>query len=265
MIRRENGVLKQYVHLATGNYNPSTARIYCDLSLFTADPQIASDATRFFHHITGFAKNTPMQVLAMSPTQIKPKILKLIDGEIKKGSEGEIIAKMNSLVDGTVISALYKASKAGVKVSLIVRGICCLRPGIPGVSDNIRVISLVGKYLEHARLFYFKHAEPTIYFSSADWMPRNLSKRIELLTPVKDPEIANGMYQLLLLQLSDNVQARELGSDGEYTKVENDLPSTDSHKILEDHVSKLNDSVIHERHTTGKSLGKYQSLVKVSQ
>lgn len=243
VIKREKNRLKQYVHLATGNYNPSTARIYSDFSFFTANPMIAADATRFFHHISGFAKNTKLSILNMAPTQIKPSIIKMIEGEKEKGIEGEIIAKMNALVDPDVIEALYDAGKAGVKISLIIRGICCLRPGVPGISDNIRVISVVGKYLEHARIFYFKHAQPAIYFSSADWMPRNLVKRIELMTPVFDESIANLLHGILKLQLADNRQSRFLRPDGEYERVVNDLPPFDSQAAMEEYYRQLSKEV----------------------
>ncbi|WP_187647291.1 RNA degradosome polyphosphate kinase [Nitrosophilus labii] len=220
IIKKEGDRLKQYVHLATGNYNPSTARIYTDTSYFTSQKDITDDATRFFHYLTGFSKKGKLNTLYMSPTQIKPKLLSLIDNETKKGSEGRIIAKMNSLVDPEVIVALYKASRAGVKIDLIVRGICCLRPKVKDVSENIRVISIVGKYLEHARIFYFKHSNPQIFISSADWMPRNLERRIELMTPLFEKELSEKLFEILNLQINDNVLARELQENGEYKRIE---------------------------------------------
>ncbi len=229
----ESQGLRHFVHLATGNYNPATAKIYTDLSFFTSDKKIAEDATKFFHHITGFSKKTKLDKLQMSPTQIKPKVLSLIEDEMSKGKEGEIVAKVNSLVDVDVIAKLYKASKAGVKIKLIVRGVCSLKPGVEGLSDNIEVISIVGKYLEHSRIFYFKHATPKVYFSSADWMTRNLDRRIELFTPVEDRRIAKYLEYFLRLQLKDNVQARELRSDGEYYSVTNDDKKTNSQEIME--------------------------------
>ena len=182
--RTANGLI-QYAHLGTGNYNPSTAKIYTDFSYMTVKREITDDLTRFFHFLTGFSKKGKLNELYMSPTQIKPKILSLINNEARKAKEGHIIAKVNSLVDEDVIKALYKASQAGVKIELIVRGICCLRPKIEGVSENIKVISIVGKYLEHPRAFYFKNDTNQVYISSADWMPRNLVRRIELLTAIK--------------------------------------------------------------------------------
>jgi polyphosphate kinase len=250
VVKQTRDGIKQYAHLSTGNYNPATSRIYTDLSFFTADQKIAADLTKFFHHITGFSKKSELDILSMSPLQIKPKLLDLIAKETVRGKEGEIIAKMNSLVDDDVITALYKASQAGVKISLIIRGICCLRPGVKGVSDTIRVVSIVGKYLEHTRSFFFKHAEPQVYFSSADWMPRNLVKRIELLTPVFAQEIANSILEMMVMQLNDNVQARELQSDGTYIEVTNSLPPVDSQTMMEKAISKANQENIRQQKKT---------------
>lgn len=242
--RRVDGKLKQYGHVGTGNYNPSTATIYTDISYMTSNEAITYDLTRFFHFLTGFSKKGKLSELYMAPTQIKPKILSLIQNEMRMGSEGVIIAKMNALVDDDIIRALYKASQAGVKIQLIVRGICCLRPGVPGVSDNIRVISIIGKYLEHARIFYFKHSTPQTYIASADWMPRNLIRRIELLTPISGDEISAKLIQILQLQCSDNLLAHELQNDGSYRKpyIEGST-AIDSHKIVEDHTNKVYNSI----------------------
>ncbi|MCK4737854.1 MAG: polyphosphate kinase 1, partial [Sulfurimonas sp.] len=220
--RRKNGKLKQYAHLGTGNYNPATAKIYTDMSYLTSKDEITNDLTRFFHFLTGFSKKGKLDELYMSPSQIKPKILSLIQNETRKGTDGQIIAKVNSLVDEDVIRSLYKASQAGVKVDLIVRGICCLKTGIEGVSENIRVISILGKYLEHPRTFYFKNDEAQVYISSADWMPRNLVRRIELLTAIKDEKSKEKIIQILKLQCSDNALAHELQSDGSYVKIKKD-------------------------------------------
>jgi len=238
--RRKNGKLKQYAHLGTGNYNPSTAKIYTDMSYLTSKDVITNDMTRFFHFLTGFSKKGKLNELYMSPSQIKPKILSLIQNEMRKGPEGRIIAKLNSLVDEDVIKALYKASGAGVKIDLIVRGICCLKPGIKDVSENIRVISILGKYLEHARAFYFKNDESQVYISSADWMPRNLMRRIELLTAIKDKTSKDKIIQILNLQCADNSLAHELQSDGSYIKIKNESAKTiNNHKLLEDYVNKI--------------------------
>jgi len=238
--RRKNGKLKQYAHLGTGNYNPATAKIYTDLSYLTSKDEITNDLTRFFHFLTGFSKKGKLNELYMSPSQIKPKILSLIHNETSKGKNGEIIAKINSLVDEDVIRALYKASQAGVKINLIVRGICCLKPNIKGVSENIRVISILGKYLEHPRTFYFKNDSTQVYISSADWMPRNLVRRIELLTGIKEESLRAKVIQILRLQCSDNTLAHELQSDGSYIKVKRaENKSINNHKLLEDFVNRV--------------------------
>ena len=241
--RRVDGKLKQYGHLGTGNYNPSTATVYTDISYMTSNDAITHDMTRFFHFLTGFSKKGKLNELYMAPTQIKPKILSLIQNETRMGAEGIIIAKMNSLVDEDIIKALYKASIAGVKIQLIIRGICCLRPGVAGISENIRVISIIGKYLEHARIFYFKHSTPQTYISSADWMPRNLLRRIELLTPVGGEETSAKLLQILQLQISDNVLAHELQNDGTYVQLKHESSSIiNSHQIVETHTSKVYNS-----------------------
>ncbi|MFA5455611.1 MAG: RNA degradosome polyphosphate kinase [Sulfurimonas sp.] len=241
--RRKNGKLKQYAHLGTGNYNQSTAKIYTDMSYLTSKDEITTDMTRFFHFLTGFSKKGKLNELYMSPSQVKPKILSLIQNETRRKTEGRIIAKLNSLVDDDVIKALYKASQAGVKVDLIVRGICCLKPGIEGVSENIRVISILGKYLEHARAFYFKNDEAGVYISSADWMPRNLTRRIELLTTIKDQKAKEKIVQILKLQCADNSLAHELQSDGSYIKVKNDgTKAINNHALLEDYVNRVTKS-----------------------
>ncbi len=238
--RRKNGKLKQYAHLGTGNYNPATAKIYTDLSYLTSKDEITNDLTRFFHFLTGFSKKGKLNELYMSPSQIKPKLLSLIHNETRKAKEGQIIAKVNSLVDEDVIRALYKASQAGVKIELIVRGICCLKTNIEGVSENIRVISIIGKYLEHPRVFYFKNDATQVYISSADWMPRNLVRRIELLTAIKDEHAKKGIIQILKLQCSDNVLAHELQSNGSYIKLKTeDSKEINNHKLLEDFVNKV--------------------------
>jgi len=238
--RRKNGTLKQYAHLGTGNYNPATSKIYTDFSYMTSKDEITNDLTRFFHFLTGFSKKGKLDELYMSPSQIKPKVLSLIQNEARKGKDGQIIAKINSLVDEDVIRALYKASQAGVKIDLIVRGICCLKTGIEGVSENIRVISILGKYLEHPRVFYFKNDETQVYISSADWMPRNLVRRIELLTAIKDEKAKDKILQILKLQVSDNTLAHELLSDGSYIKVKNDgQKSVNNHRSLEDYVNRI--------------------------
>ncbi|MEA3228909.1 MAG: RNA degradosome polyphosphate kinase [Campylobacterota bacterium] len=238
--RRKNGKLKQYAHVGTGNYNPSTAKIYTDMSYMTSKDVVTNDLTRFFHFLTGFSKKGSLNELYMAPAQIKPKLISLVQHEMKQGSEGHIIAKINSLVDEDIIRALYKASQAGTKIELIVRGICALKPGLKGVSENIRVISILGKYLEHPRSFYFKNDESQVYISSADWMPRNLVRRIELLTAIKDDISKDKVIQILKLQCSDNSLAHELQSDGSYIKIKRDgSKSVNNHKMIEDFVNRV--------------------------
>ena len=248
VIRKVDNKLKFYIHLATGNYNGATAKIYSDVSFFTSRPEIATDATTFFHILTGFAKKQRLKYLSMSPTQIKPKILGLINDEIAHKEGGHIILKANSLVDQDVIKALYKASMAGVKIDLIIRGICCLKPGIKGISDNINVISIVGKYLEHARIYYFKHAKPNIFISSADLMPRNLERRIELMTPIENEKLAHTLKEILDLQIADNELSWQLKEDGEYIKKDRgDEKAINSHNILESYINKLYKSLYKDR------------------
>ncbi len=245
IIRQSNNGLKIYSHFATGNYNVSTAKIYTDVSYMTSREDLCEDATRFFHILTGFSKYKKLNRLSMSPTQIKQKLLYMIENERAKKEAGRIIAKMNSLVDSDVIRALYKASMAGVKIDLIVRGICCLRAGVEGVSENIKVHSIIGKYLEHARIFYFKHAEPNIYISSADWMPRNLERRIELMTPIYNKTLAHKLYEILQLQLHDTDLRWILLEDTSYKKIEpqKGQKPLNSQEFLENYINKLYKSI----------------------
>ena len=239
VIRQEGGKLKFYMHLSTGNYNGGSAKIYTDVSYFTSRAEFASDTTTFFHILSGFSKNRRLQTLSMSPMQIKERVLEMIKTETAHGEQGRIVAKMNALVDSDIVDALVKASSAGVKIDLIVRGICCVRPGVKGLSENIRVRSLIGKYLEHARIFYFRHADPQIYIASADWMPRNLERRLELMTPIIDKNLQERLLEFLHLQLSDNELAFELQNSGEYAKVrpkEGDA-RINSQEVLEEYVS----------------------------
>lgn len=216
--KTKNQNIKGYVHISSGNYNIQSAKIYTDISLLSSKDELVKDAIKFFHSLsTGLSNQTELQTIMMAPAQIKPQILSLIEGEKNKGSEGQIIMKMNALVDSEIIDALYEASNAGVRIYLIVRGICCLKPCVEGLSENIKVISIVGKYLEHARIYYFKHGG--IYFSSADMMSRNLERRVELLIPVQDYNLALRLLRILKLQLSDSDGAYELLESGEYCKV----------------------------------------------
>lgn len=222
VVRREGKVLQQYVHLATGNYNPTTSRIYTDMGIFTTDEAIAQDATNLFNSLTGFSEFSEYDCLMVAPLNLRKRIIRLIKRETahaKAGRPAKIIAKINSLTDVAVVRALYNASQAGVSIDLIVRGICTLRPGLADVSSNIRVRSIVGRFLEHSRIFYFgNNGKEETYLGSADWMYRNLSRRVELVFPVKEPRLSDHLKAVLDVYLDDNVNARELRADGTYLR-----------------------------------------------
>ncbi len=240
--KRKDKKLQGYVHLATGNYNPTTARIYTDVSYFTTKPEVNTDVTKFFHFLTGFADYSKLKTLTLSPKHIKPKLIEMIEHETSFKDKGHIILKANSLVDPEIIQALYRASIAGCKIELIIRGICALRPGIKDISENISVYSIIGKYLEHPRIYYFKHNKYQCYISSADLMPRNLIRRIEILTPIKEPKLAQKLKQILSLQLQDNQLRWKLKSSGEYKQIkQNDDKPINNHEILEEYITKLHD------------------------
>ena len=241
VIKRRGKKLQSYVHLATGNYNPGTAKIYSDMSYFTSKEAFSTDATHFFHFLTGFSRYTKLDTLFISPSQIKPKLLKLIEKEGKEGKEGHIILKANSLVDTDIIKALYKASREGCRVDLLIRGICCLKPGIPGISDNIIVSSIIGKYLEHPRVYFFKHDKVKCYISSADLMPRNLVRRVELMTPILERSLTQKIEHILMLQLADNQLRWQLQEDGNYIKVPLLGKAINNHTILEEYTNKIYD------------------------
>jgi len=230
VVRKEGEALRSYAHFGTGNYNPITSRFYSDLSLFTADAKLCQDAARLFNFMTGYAQPEKLEKLVMAPLHMRKKLLALFDAEIqnaKSGKPAAIWAKMNSLVDPEIIDRLYAASQAGVKIELIVRGICCLRPGVPGLSDNIKVRSIVGRFLEHARLLCAANGSPMpsadtrVYLSSADWMQRNLNGRVEVLVPIENPTVhAQVLNQVMWANLQDNKQAWELQADGTYARVQ---------------------------------------------
>jgi polyphosphate kinase len=223
ILRRETDKLKRYVHLSTGNYNSSTARYYTDLSLFTNNVSITEDIGTLFNALTSSAKMPKLATISAAPLYLRDDILNLIWNEIenaKQGRPASIFLKMNSLVDRELILALYEASSVGIKVDLVIRGICCLRPGIPGVSENIVVRSIIGRFLEHSRIFIFHNAgKPKVFLSSADCMPRNFFKRIEVMFPILDEKIQNKIFKIIEIILKDNVKARILGSDGIYRKL----------------------------------------------
>ena len=222
-VRRENDGVKAYCHLATGNYNPVTARLYTDLAVFTADPQINNDVTNLFHSLTGYAALPRFKKIAAAPLNLRETLTRLVNREIKNAKAGKtarIRLKMNSLVDPDMILLLYKASRAGVPIELNVRGICCLRPGVPGVSENITVDSIVGRFLEHSRVYYFENGgQPKVYLSSADWMPRNLNRRVEILFPVEDADNIQRIIGILDAIQRDNHNRRRLHSDGTYERI----------------------------------------------
>ncbi len=225
VIRREGEELKRYVHIASGNYNPTTSCVYTDLGLFTADETIGRDATELFNYLTGFSEQTDYRKLMVAPIDLRQKLNALFDREIehkRAGKPAHIIAKFNRLADLQIIEKLYEVSQAGVQVDLIVRGICILRPGVPGLSENIRVRSVVGRFLEHSRVFWFSNGgDDEVYIGSADWMSRNLKHRIEVVTPVTTPKLKRHLRDVLLdAYLSDNTKARELQPDGTYMPID---------------------------------------------
>jgi len=224
VVRRDADGLRRYVHLGTGNYNVVSSRIYTDLSYFTCDPVIGADVSDLFNALTGYSRKKSYERLLVAPTSLRRELIERIDREIHHHREhggGHLSFKMNALVDKTCIQALYRASQAGVKIDLQVRGICCLRPGVPGVSETITVRSVVGRFLEHARIYYFRNAgQHDVLLGSADLMPRNLDRRVEILFPVLHPQWRDIiMNEILAVGLQDNVQARQLLQDGTYERV----------------------------------------------
>jgi polyphosphate kinase len=223
VVRREQDRIARYVHLSTGNYNAFTAHLYTDIGVFTADEDIAADASDLLNYLTGYSHKTDYRCLLVAPVNLRAKMEAFIEREIdhaKAGRPAHLIFKMNALVDQRIIRALYRASQAGVKVQLLVRGICCLRPGLAGISENIEVTSIVGQFLEHSRVYYFRNGgDEQMYIGSADLMPRNIDHRVEVLFPVRDPKVVRHIAEDVLgTYLEDNVKARRMLSNGSYRR-----------------------------------------------
>jgi len=224
VVRRDDHALKRYIHIATGNYSPTTSSTYTDLGLLTVDEDIGADVTEFFNYLTGYSAQREYRQLLVAPVNLREKITAMIERETahaKAGRPSRIVAKLNRLADSYIIQSLYEASEAGVAIDLIVRGICMLRPGVAGLSENIRVRSIVGRFLEHSRVFYFANGgSEELYIGSADWMPRNLNRRVEVVVPIKDQSLKTYLKEdLLNAYLRDNLNARELRADGSYERV----------------------------------------------
>ncbi len=237
VVRREPDGIRRYVHLSTGNYNARTARVYTDVGLFTCNQAIGADVSDLFNMLTGFSRQRVYRKLIVAPHGMRQRFLQLVEREAEHATAGRparIIVKMNALVDAEMIEALYVASQAGVEIDLIVRGICCLRPQVEGLSDRIRVISIIGRFLEHSRIWYFANdSKPEYYIGSADWMPRNFDRRVECAVPVEDPQLHTRLMALLETCLADNRQAWELSPEGSYAqRIRNDTKEFASHKIL---------------------------------
>ncbi len=240
VVRREEGRIRRYVHVGTGNYNPKTARLYTDLGIFSCREELGADLSELFNYLTGYSRQQSYRKLLVAPVNLRDRMLSYIDREIqhqRTGGQGRIVAKMNALVDPRLIVALYEASQAGVQVDLIVRGICCLRPGLKEVSENIRVISIVGRFLEHARIFYFNNnGEAEVFIGSADWMPRNLDRRVEAVVIVEEPSLSQDLQEILGIMLADNHHAWDLQPDGKYVQrqPQADQPEQSSQDIFMD-------------------------------
>ncbi len=248
VVRRDPDRIRRYVHLGTGNYNEKTARIYSDIGLMSCDDGLGSDLSAVFNALSGWSSPSGWRKLLVGPTDLKPRILAFIQRETQKSTPdnpGRIRAKMNALIDKDVIKALYKASRAGVRVELNVRGICCLKPGIPGLSENIRVVSIIGRYLEHARIFWFDNGgRPQVYLGSADWMVRNLERRVEVVFPVEDKGLRGELDTILDAYFSDNVQARELQPDGSWVRLQpgDDAPFSSQARLYQRAVTRAREA-----------------------
>jgi polyphosphate kinase len=244
VVRDDPDGIRRYVHVGTGNYNATTAKLYDDLGLFTTDEDLGADLSHLFNYLTGYGRNVKYEKLLVAPYSLRHRIKDLILAEAGAAKSapgsGRVRMKLNSLVDPDMIEALYAASQSGVQIDCIVRGICCLRPGVPGMSENIRVRSIVGRYLEHSRIYEFANGagqgHAAFYIGSADLMPRNLDRRVEALTPVNDPDLQDRLREILAVDLADDVLAWTLGPDGTWRKVPtaDDGTSVDTHLKLQE-------------------------------
>jgi polyphosphate kinase len=247
VVRREGATIRRYCHLATGNYNAITAQLYTDLGLFTCDEELGADCTDLFNYLTGYSAKSDYRKLLVAPINLRQRLEALIRREIahaRNGSRARLIFKVNALVDPRIIRLLYEASQAGVEVELIARGICCLRPGVPGVSDNIRVTSIVGRFLEHSRVYYFLNGgEEEVYLGSADLMPRNINRRVETIFPLAKPALIRQIRdKVLAVYLQDNVKARLMQPDGTYLRrpaTANEPPKNAQAILLKSRCSKM--------------------------
>jgi len=269
VIRREKDGVRSYVHLSTGNYNPNTAKIYTDLAILTADPEINNDVSNLFHALTGYASIPKFSKISVAPIDLRQTLMKLIEKEIANAQAGKpasIKIKINSLVDADMILLLYKASMAGVKIDLNVRGICCLKPNLPGISENIRVVSIVGRFLEHSRIYYFENnGNPKIFLSSADLMPRNLNRRVEILFPIEDPDLKNKVIHILDVIFRDNHNARLLLPDGKYIRLtpKKNEPRFSSQRYFREEI--LKEFEEKERNKEEKRRSIFQPLTNIEQ
>lgn len=251
VVRREDGKIRRYVHFSTGNYNDVTAKFYTDIGFFTCDKELAEDATEFFNTLSGYSDPLDMYKLTVAPYGLRRKLIDLIDREIRFATEGKaarIVIKVNALVDPEMVSKLYEASQAGVQVSLVVRGVCCLIPGLPELSEHIEVISIVGTYLEHSRIAYFENdGQPEVFITSADLMERNLDRRVELLIPVTDAQIKQRIIDILAIYLRDNVKARMMQPDGGYAYRVGGEEKINSQQLLSSLAKKYNQSQLEQQ------------------
>ncbi|XJS10230.1 RNA degradosome polyphosphate kinase [Aerococcaceae bacterium WGS1372] len=266
VVRKDGNEVKRYVHLGTGNYNDKTAKIYTDMGIFTSNNEIGQDASNFFNYLSGYSERPVYKHLHVSPFAIRDSLIDYINDEIrfqKEYGNGHIIAKMNSLTDKELIKNLYRASAAGVKVDLIVRGICCLRPGIPGISENIHVRSIVGRFLEHSRVYYFnRNNEKHLFLSSADMMTRNMTKRVEIEFPILDQDIEAEIIDILKLQLTDTLKARELQYDGNYVRPDRSQSRINSQVILMDRANQATQAMTESKITQKQSLNWFERILR---